>query len=259
MEFIDGQGLGQGQVGLGEGVNAGEGATGLEGTPNQTGEGVNAGEGGGEGAAATAPKIDIGELFRSAGASTGDGNNLMDNFLPDYDFDGNKEAFEGFVDSETGVNYATFLKSEAFKAGAKTKEEMDLFVRGASALAQNLNLFNDEPVETQIQRALLAYPKERQGNLSAVWNRATGTLDEQEIKMFQEEIATDPKLLLIVDKMLGNSVQLNKVYGGANAKTGGASGKYTIEQYRKDVRDDRYYTDANFRDSVNAKAKKYGL
>lgn len=247
--IIDGQGTTTEVIdnGLGTTTNAGE-------TTGTTVEG-NAGEQ----TPATAPKIDVAELFKTAGASTGEGNNLMDSFLPDYDFGGNKEKFEGFVDGDTGVNYANFLKSEAFKAGAKTKEEMDLFVRGASALAENLNLFNDEPVETQIQKALLSYPKERQGNLQGIWNRATGTLDEKEMMTFQEEIATDPKLLLIIDKMIGNSVQLNKVYSGGGAKSGVVGGKYTIEQYRKDVRDDRYYTDPAFRDNVNAKAKKYGL
>lgn len=246
--IIDGQGTTTEVIdnGLGTTANAGE--------TTETTEG-NAGEQTPD----TTPKIDVAELFKTAGASTGDGNNLMDSFLPDYDFGGNKERFEGFVDGDTGVNYANFLKSEAFKAGAKTKEEMDLFVRGASALAENLNLFNDEPVETQIQKALLSYPKERQGNLQGIWNRATGTLDEKEMITFQEEIATDPKLLLIIDKMIGNSVQLNKVYSGGGAKSGVVGGRYTIEQYRKDVRDDRYYTDPAFRDSVNAKAKKYGL
>lgn len=247
MEMIDGQGTTTEVIdnGLGE-------------TTNNTGETTETIAGGGE-QTQTTPKINVAELFKTAGASTGEGNNLMDSFLPEYDFNGEKEKFEGFVDSTTGVNYANFLKSEAFKAGAKTKEEMDLFVRGASALAENLNLFNDEPVETQIQKALLSYPKERQGNLQGIWNRATGTLDEKEMITFQEEIATDPKLLLIIDKMIGNSVQLNKVYSGGGAKSGVVGGRYTIEQYRKDVRDDRYYTDPAFRDSVNAKAKKYGL
>ena len=247
MEMIDGQGTTTEVIdnGLGE-------------TTNNTGETTETTTGGVE-QTQTTPKIDVAELFKTAGASTGDDNNLMDSFLPEYDFNGEKEKFEGFVDSATGVNYANFLKSEAFKAGAKTKEEMDLFVRGASALAENLNLFNDEPVETQIQKALLSYPKERQGNLQGIWNRATGTLDEKEMITFQEEIATDPKLLLIIDKMIGNSVQLNKVYSGGGAKSGVVSGRYTIEQYRKDVRDDRYYTDPAFRDNVNAKAKKYGL
>ena len=213
----------------------------------------------GEGQGQTQPQAaDIGALFNSAGASTGNGNNLLDNFLPDYDFDGNKEMFEGFVDSDTGENYANFLKSEAFKAGAKTKEEMDLFVKGATALANNINLFNDEPLDTRIQKSLLAYPKERQGNLTGIWNRATGTLDESEMKAFQEEIATDPKLLLIIDKMIGNGVKLNKVFAGAT-KANGSVDKYTIEQYREDIRKPEYYNDPNFAAKVNKRAAEAGF
>lgn len=229
-------------------------------TEGQTGEGqvldqtAANGEGG---AQAQSKPADIGALFTSAGASTGDGSNLLDNFLPDYDFDGNKEVFEGFVDSDTGENYANFLKSEAFKSGAKTKEEMDLFVKGAMALANNINLFNDEPLETRIQKSLLSYPKERQGNLTGIWNRATGTLDEDEMKAFQEDIATDPKLLLIIDKMIGNGVKLNKVFAGATKSNGSA--KYTIEQYREDIRKPEYYSDPNFAAKVNKKAREAGL
>lgn len=217
-------------------------------------QGAQVAQGDNQGQQANSNPLDnIANMFKSGGMNTGAGEKLSDKIFTDFDFGDMTEKFNSMIDSDSGQNFTEFLKTKAYSLGINNNEDFKHFVAGAQMLAEDLKLFEDEKsLEERVETTLMSIPKELHNNLEAIWNRASGVLNKDEMQIFCEKFATDKDTLILLDKLIGNQLKYNKgaFFEGKSKETA-----YTLEQFRKDLRDDRYYTDENFRKSVDEKGK----